>query len=286
VYTILNNIIMKLIADSGSTKTDWIVYNDGNVVKNIKTQGINPFHQSENRIEEVIVNELLPNIDEKEISDIYFYGSGCSESMQPLMKQLLSLCFHQGTSIEVNSDLLSAARALCGHDEGIACILGTGSNSCLYDGKQVVENVSPLGYILGDEGSGAVLGKLFINAIFKDNSFRKLRDDFLMSANFTLEEIIDKVYRQPLANRFLASTSVYIHNHLDNNDLNKLVEYNFRTFFKRNISTYSRPDLKVNFIGSVAYYFKSQLNEAASVEGFRIGVIEKSPLSGLMKYHN
>jgi glucosamine kinase len=198
----------------------------------------------------------------------------------------LSLCFHKGTSIEINSDLLSAARALCGYDEGIACILGTGSNSCLYDGKQVVENVSPLGYILGDEGSGAVLGKLFINAIFKDNSFRKLRDDFLMSTNLTLEEIIDKVYRQPLANRFLASTSVYIHNHLDNNDLNKLVEDNFRTFFKRNISTYSRSDLKVNFIGSVAYYFKSQLYEAASAEGFKIGLIEKSPLPGLMKYHN
>ena len=206
---------MILIADSGSTKTDWIVYtgNNGNS-RVVSTQGINPFHQSDIEIELILRNEVLPllasildNVETANlIKYVAFYGAGCTESVLSKMQGCLSGIFAEA-NIEVAGDLLGAARALCGNKPGIACILGTGSNSCFYDGEKIVENVPPLGYILGDEGSGAALGKLFINGIFKGDLPTHIRELYLNEENITYAEIIEKVYRKPLANRFLASTS-------------------------------------------------------------------------------
>ena len=187
--------------------------------------------------------------------------------------------------VEVHSDLMAAARALCQREPGIGCILGTGANSCLYDGEQIVQNTPALGYILGDEGSGSVLGRLFMNAIFKNPAFEVVRDDYLAKQKLTMSDIIRKVYREPMGNRFLATTSLYIEQHLDNPLLRQLVVDNFRSFFRNNLVPYQRTDLPVGVVGSMAFHYREQLEEAASLEGFTLGVVLKSPMEGLIKYH-
>ena len=297
---------MKLIADSGSTKTDWSLIHDADkssasiILASFSTQGITPVHQSPAEIRQILGQELMPHlstfpraqlINSRVLGapllsnmQVYFYGSGCTPAHVPVMKQILSE-FFSPQNVEVHSDLMAAARALCQQEAGIACILGTGANSCLYDGKEIVQNTPPLGYILGDEGSGAVLGKLFVNAIFKNSHFAAIRDAYLQETGLSLAAIINKVYREPLANRFLASSSSFIHKHLDFEPLRQIVVDNFRTFFQRNVVQYQRRDLPIHAIGSIAYYFPSELAEAAKSEGFVLGTILQTPMEGLITYH-
>lgn len=276
---------MILIADSGSTKTDWCVAKDGFTVKRFTTQGINPYHQDERRINGIVLDELLPQTGEYKIKKIVFYGSGCREETIPAMKTILHSAFNNNIEVEIYSDLLGAARAICGHEEGIACILGTGSNSCLYDGKKIVGNIPPLGYILGDEGSGATLGKIFINEIFKNSRMYDLKKEFLQVLKMTEGDIIDRVYRQPMANRFLASLAPFIHSHIERHEVNEIVTENFRQFLLKNVKRYHRDDLQVSFIGSIAWHFKSQLLQSALEENVYVGSVEKSPMDGLLRYH-
>ena len=297
---------MKLIADSGSTKTDWTLLHDTGrradevFVKTFKTQGITPVHQSPAEIRQILVQELMPQLSTFSRAElvhskiletpllsninVFFYGSGCTPANVPMMKQMLGEVFSP-QKVEVYSDLMAAARALCGHEEGIACILGTGANSCLYDGENIVQNTPPLGYILGDEGSGAVLGKLFVNALFKDAQFADIRDAYLAETKLTMPFIINKVYREPLANRFLASTSVFIHQHLEFRPLRQMVVDNFRSFFQRNLVQYQRRDLSVHAVGSIAFNYQEELKEAAEKEGFTIGHLLATPMEGLVEYH-
>lgn len=277
---------MILIADSGSTKTDWAVVDNGRQVVAMSTQGINPFHQDAENIATVIEEELLPKMGNIEPEGIFFYGSGCREDKVEMMCGILGKAFPQCARIEAQGDLLAAARAVCGEREGIACIMGTGANSCLYDGNRVVENTPPLGYILGDEGSGAVLGKLFVNALFKGQLPSELKDEWLEETGLSLNIIINNVYREPLANRFLASTSRFIHQHLSVEPLERMVVYNFREHFRRNVNQYGRKDLTVGAIGSVAYYYREQLQKAATVEGYTLGKVMRSPMDGLVRYHS
>lgn len=277
---------MILIADSGSTKTDWLVADEGQRVVQIATQGINPFHQDGDTIEAVVNDELLPKMGDLSPDRIYFYGSGCREDKVEMMCGILGKAFPHSRKIEAHGDLLAAARAVCGNKEGIACIMGTGANSCLYDGQRVVENTPPLGYILGDEGSGAVLGKLFFNALFKGQLSGELRDEWLEETELTLNIIINKVYREPLANRFLASTSKFISQHLSCPELEEMVIGNFREHFRRNVNQYNRKDLEVGAIGSIAYYYRDQLEKAAASEGYTLGKVMRSPMDGLLKYHS
>ena len=279
---------MILIADSGSTKTDWALVRAGNgeVVATYKTQGINPVHQSPEAIREILGTLSLPPVP---LTALYFYGAGCTPAHIPLMQQLLDETLHTPSSTppgtEVQSDLMAAARALCGREAGIACILGTGANSCLYDGSRIVQNTPALGYILGDEGSGAVLGRSFLNAIFKNPALSAVRDDFLAVQRLTLADIIQRVYREPMANRFLASTSLYIGRHLDHPVIRSLVVDNFRQFFRSNIVPYQCPDLPVHFVGSIAYHFHDCLAEAAKAEHFVLGRVEQAPMQGLIAFH-
>ena len=276
---------MILIADSGSTKTDWCVAKDGFTVKRFTTQGINPYHQDERRINGIVLDELLPQTGEYKIKKIVFYGSGCRDETIPTMKNILYSAFNNNVEVEIYSDLLGAARAICGHEEGIACILGTGSNSCLYDGNKIVGNIPPLGYILGDEGSGATLGKIFINEIFKNSRMYDLKKEFLQVLQMTEGDIIDRVYRQPMANRFLASLAPFIHSHIERHEVNEIVTENFRQFLLKNVKRYHRDDLQVSFIGSIAWHFKSQLLQSALEENVYVGSVEKSPMDGLLRYH-
>ena len=271
---------MILIADSGSTKTDWTLISPADRTT-IHTEGINPVHQSEDDIRTILRTISPPPSD---LSRIFFYGSGCTPVHIPVVQRLLAEAFPQ-TGIEVQSDLLGAARALCGHSPGIACILGTGANSCLYDGSQIVRNTPPMGYILGDEGSGAVLGRNLLNALYKGLLPAALLAAFEQETGFTLSDVIRRVYREPMPSRFLASLSPFISRHIDTPELSHLVVDSFRRFFRNNIMAYEASQLPVHFVGSIAWYYRSLLAEAAAAEGFRIGRISQSPMSGLIDYH-
>lgn len=274
---------MKLIADSGGTKTDWVLTEETGIVQRVQTQGINPFHQSEEDILAILheVNCHLSTLN----CQLSFYGSGVRPELEPVVVSLLLKAFPLAATVEAHSDLLGAARAVCGCAEGIACILGTGANSGLYDGRQIVRNTPPLGYVLGDEGSGAVLGIRFLNALYKGFMPSVLVSDFEKDMSMNVAEVIARVYRQPMANRFLASLSPFISRHLDNPQVRQLVVDNFRDFFRRNLVQYQRQDLPVGFVGSIAWHYAEQLKEAAASEGFRVGQILQSPMDGLIAYH-
>jgi N-acetylglucosamine kinase-like BadF-type ATPase len=274
---------MILIADSGSTKTDWVL--SANPQQVIHTQGINPFHQSAAEMAAILSGELLPQLPVGDVGSVCFYGSGVRPELEPLMANLLKEAFPQAERVEAHGDLLGAARALCGRNEGIASILGTGANSCLYDGEAILQNTPPLGYILGDEGSGAVLGKLLVNALYKGRLSNEIVADFQRQTGLDMPAVIARVYRQPMANRFLASLCPFIHDHLGDPCLKSLVIDAFRDFFRINIAPYRRRDLPVAFVGSVAWFFSEQLTEAAAAEGFCVGTVCRSPLLGLLRYH-
>ena len=291
---------MILIADSGSTKTDWAIVTGASQPVVLNTQGINPVHQSREEIVRILREEFVslmasnPEVQKLRSSAIltpqfplavYFYGSGVRPEMETLMTVLLRETFPQAQIVEAHSDLLGAARALCGRNEGIASILGTGANSCLYDGKAIVEHTPALGYILGDEGSGAVLGKRFIHDLYGGILSDNIREIFEKETKLTLAEIIKRVYRQPLANRFLASLSEFITNHLDDSEVRGVVVQNFIDFLRYHISPYCRQDLPVSFVGSVAWYYQDELNEAAERLGYKLGTVLKTPLAGLIRYH-
>ena len=287
---------MILIADSGSTKTDWALISPSVLSSQLSvlssqlsvrsSQGLNPVHQSRETILQILRSELLPQLDSSEIESVFFYGSGVRPEMEPVMVNLLREVFPQAETIEAHSDLLGSARALCGHNYGIASILGTGANSCLYDGTSIVMNTPAMGYILGDEGSGASLGKRLLHDLYKGVLSEKVKASFEAETGLVMPEIINKVYRQPLPNRFLASLSTFIHTHLDIPEMRQLVIDTFVDFFRFNIAPYQRPDLPVSFVGSIAYFFESELREAAESQGFTLGTILRSPIEGLICFHN
>lgn len=275
-----------LIADSGSTKTDWCLCDEGTPVLAVQTQGINPYHQTEEAIGQVLAEELLPQLTPLPAClSVIFYGSGCANDtacsrVKEAIQKVLAT-----DDIIIHSDLLGAARALCGHDEGIACVLGTGSNSCLYDGKDIIANVPPLGYILGDEGSSAVLGRRLVGDCLKNQLPEAVRSEFLAEYNLTQETILEKVYRQPLANRFLASLTPFLSKHREVPEVHTLLVESFVDFFVRNVKQYRRPWLPIHFVGSIANAFNAELKEAAESLGMELGCILKSPMEGLVKYH-
>ena len=278
---------MILIADSGSTKTDWCVVENGVLVQQIFTNGTNPFFQSEEEISNEIATALLPELKTDEFDAVYFYGAGCGfPDKIEIVHRAISKQLKVKGNVEVATDMLAAARGLCGREAGIACIMGTGSNSCYYDGENIVANVSPLGFILGDEGSGACLGKLMVGDLLKNQMTPELKEKFLKQFDLTPADIIDRVYRKPFPNRFLASLSPFLAQNINEPCDHELVLNSFKAFFKRNIMQYENyQNLKVNLIGSVAFYYKEVLAEAAEAMGIQLGTIIQSPMEGLIKYH-
>ncbi len=278
---------MELIADCGSTKIDWCTIENGKVAKQFSTPGMNAVMLSADEMKQRFADELSPNVGESAFDAVYFYGAGCiNDDVCSHVAEALTAAVN-AENIEVNTDLLAAARALCGTQPGIACILGTGSNSCYYDGRKICENVSPLGFILGDEGSGAVLGKLLIGDVLKkqlpENICQKFHDEYLLDRF----EIIKRVYREPQANKFLASFTPFLQQNIGEPAVHRLVLNAFCAFFERNIAQY--PDyrqLSINFVGSIAHHFSDVLYEAASLSGCTIGKIIKSPMQGLINFHS
>ena len=279
---------MILIADCGSTKIDWCVVNDGKVVEQIFTSGINALLMTEEQIRETLAAELAEKVKGYAIESVYYYGAGCLfDDICANVRRAIAHNVPTAKTIEVHNDLLAAARALCGQNEGIACILGTGSNSCYYNGKEIVDNVSPLGYILGDEGSGAVLGKLLVGDVLKNQLPKELCEKFLAEYDLDRQKIIEGVYKKPAANRFLASLSPFLIKNIEEPAIHRLVLNAFKSFFVRNIENYSNyKSMPVSFVGSVAFYYKDVLAEAAKALDITIGTIIKSPMEGLVKYHS
>ena len=281
---------MILIADSGSTKTDWCVLSTSDsVLSTFTTQGLNPYHQSPDLISATL-GEVRARVEACRPYDsgdlrVFFYGSGVRPEQEAPMVALLRKSLPEAACVEAHSDMLGAARALCGRKKGIASILGTGANSCLYDGEQIVQNTPALGYIIGDEGSGAVLGKRFIHDLYGGRLSDELKADFETETGLSLPVIIDRVYRQPMVNRFLGSFCEYIHNHVHMAAVHNLVVDNFCAFLTCHIAPYGRRELPVSCVGSVAWYFKDELHEAARLEGFKLGTILQSPMQGLIQYH-
>lgn len=277
---------MILIADSGSTKTDWCIVENGVPLQQIYTKGTNPFFQSEEEISNEIATVLLPQLKTNELDAVYFYGAGCGfpDKIETMHRAITKHLKVKG-EVEVSTDMLAAARGLCGHSAGIACIMGTGSNSCYYDGKAIIANVSPLGFILGDEGSGACLGKLLVGDLLKNQMTPELKEQFLTQFSLTPADIIDHVYRKPFPNRFLASLSPFLFQNLNEPCIRTLVLDSIKAFLKRNVMQYDYRHYKVHFIGSVAFYYKELLAEAAQETGIQLGTIIKSPMEGLIEYH-
>ena len=288
---------MILIADSGSTKTDWILVASDGTQTELHTDGINPARDARDIIYNVLYHDLLTqipsDISREELScsgcqgsegAVYFYGAGCiepfSQTVRSVLKDLFPCC-----KVEVESDLLGAARALCGHEPGIACILGTGSNSCLYDGRDIIMHTPPLGYILGDEGSGSFLGKVLVNGLFKGVLPDELKQAFCNKYDMELPGIIEHVYREPSANRFLASLVPFIVEHRNHPSIHDLLVDAFRQFLVRNVAIYGHKEMPIHCVGGIAYQFADELSEAAASEGMQMGRIMLRPIQSIVQYH-
>ena len=269
---------IKLIADGGSTKTDWLFSCNDERIARFTTQGINPFMLDDKDIISILQKELLAHPDFILPNRIEFYGAGCAGAQCQRLENCLHHAMPNVKNITVGSDLLGAAHALCYNADGIACILGTGSNSGLFIKGEIIDNVSPLGYILGDEGSGASLGKRLVGDVLKKQLPADICEAFQAEYHLSAADIIQRVYREQLANRFLASFAPFLFKHKERECVEQLLIDEFCRFFKRNVNNYNRPDLSVSFVGSVAYYFKEELKKAASLCGFNVGSIKKSPL--------
>lgn len=277
---------MILLADSGSTKTAWALLKDGQACSRYYTSGINPFFQSESEIENQLRTDLLPHLGIKEFSEIHFYGAGCTTDIQ---KQLIRNAFSKVfdfDEIEIESDMLEAARALCGNERGIACILGTGSNSCYYDGKIIAKSVPSLGYIVGDEGGGVSLGRRLVADCLKNQLNESLKKKFFKRFGLTEEQIMDTIYHKPFPNRFLASFTVFLKENLEDPKVYSIVYDGFTDFFKRNVFQYDYQNLSVHVAGSVGFHFVEVLQKVASDLSVKLGKVVQDPMEGLIQYYN
>jgi glucosamine kinase len=276
---------MILVADSGSTKTEWRVINNGIPKESVSSSGINPYFLSSGEIYLLLKKELY-SISGYSFDIIYFYGTGCnSESKNNTVKEALN-SFFSVEEIRIGSDLLGAARSLCQNDPGIACIMGTGSNSCFYDGSVIASNVPPLGYILGDEGGGAVIGKKLISAVLKKQVPGTVIDLFFETYKITRAEILESVYMKPFPNRFLGQYSRFISANIHIPELQEIIRTSFEEFITRNILQYPESQFfPINFTGSIAIYFRVFLEELLTRYKLKPGIFTLSPMSDLITFH-
>lgn len=274
-----------LIADSGSTKTQWCLLT-GNKKKMISTQGISPYFLNDETLGKILSDELLPQTGKIEIDEIFYYGTGCSNLVNiSLVKRGLKKIY-PGAAIKVDHDLLGAAKALCGDEKGIACILGTGSNSCYYNGKKIVKNSPGLGFILGDEGSGTYLGKKVLQYYLYNTFDAELMDKFKNKYPQTNSEILDNVYKTALPNRYLAGFVTFLIENRGHFMIENIIEDSINDFFFNHVYKYRESwTMPINFVGSVAYGFKDILAEMCKDYELKLGKVIKSPMDGLIKYH-
>ena len=278
---------MILIADSGGSKTDWRLVNKNGEVDQTSSPGFNPYYQPIEDLKNIVKNVLVSKVPTgDQVTEIYFYGAGVSsEKNQTTIKQAFLEFFPQA-QIEIGWDLLAAARALCGNEPGIACIMGTGSNSCSYDGKNIIDNVANLGWILADEGSGANIGRKFLVDYLRKKLPNTLAQQFHARFPYTREEFLEKVYQEEKPSAFLASFAKFIFQHLKEPYCYQLIYSSFAEFYENNVMKYENyQNLKVHFTGSISFYFSDILRQVANDKGITVKNILEGPIAGLTLYH-
>ncbi len=276
---------MKIIAESSSTRTEWALVENGNVVEHAFTMGLNPYFMSRREISHTVRLELPEVFFKRRWEHVFFYGAGCAnKEKNKIMESSLVAQFK--TPVTVESDLLGAARGLLVRTQGLACILGTGSNSCFYDGNEIVKNVKPLGYILGDEGSNAYMGKHFIADVLKELAPKDLITAFYDKYQLSLNTLMDQVYTNSLPNRSLAQYAFFLRDHLDSEYVYSLVYNSLMQFFKRNISQYDYRDYPLSFVGSTCVMYEEVLRRVADDFGASIKKISKYSMPGLVEFHS
>lgn len=275
---------MKIIAESSSTRTEWTLVDGDSILEHAFTEGLNPYFQTRREISHSIRLELPEAFFKRRWEHVYFYGAGCSNTEKKKVVEA-SLIAQFKTPVTVESDLLGAARGLLINEHGLACILGTGSNSCLYDGQVVVKNVSSLGFILGDEGSGAYLGKHFISDCLKELAPKHLREEFFEKFRATRDEIMDAVYTNAFPNRSLSTFSFFLSEHLDDEYVYNLVHDDIKLFFTRNIAQYNYHEYPLCFVGSIACVYSDILKTVATNFGVEIKKIVRCSMPGLVEYY-
>lgn len=277
---------VNVIAESSSTHTEWSLVQGDKILEHAYTQGLNPYFLSRRDISHAIRLELPEVFFKKRWNHIYFYGAGCSNPDKIKIVES-SLVAQFKTPVSVMSDLMGAARGLLIRETGLACILGTGSNSCLYDGNDIVQNVRSLGFILGDEGSGAALGRLFLGDAMKGIAPKKLSDSFFEHFKVTVDDIMDAVYNNASANRNLRTYAFFLAEHLDNDYVHYLIKNEFSRFFERNICQYKNyKEYPVAFVGSVATTFSDILLEVAAKYEVVVQKLVRHSMPGLVTYHS
>lgn len=275
---------MVLIADSGSTKSDWLLIDyDGNHIQKFRAVGLNPYHTSDKQLHEIL--QALPLKPEVIIDKLFFYGSGCTPEQSQRMVQQLQLHFQQSV-VEVHSDILGAARALFKDEEGIAGILGTGSNTVLFNGLDIVKGVSAMGYQLGEDGSGAALGRELLRAYFHKEMSDSLREKMEHSFNMSPDFVKSELYKKPFPNRYLASFVPFIKDNIHDDFLKTICQNQFDNYFKYNYVNNSFPNkFIVGMVGSIAYHFADFLKVSGMNYGYDIGQVLQSPIDDLAKFH-
>lgn len=277
---------MIVIADMGATKTDWSFADGSTVIKTIPTKGFNPYFYSTGEIVDLLRSDFIEE-DFSDVKEVYLYGAGCStEEKRKIVEHALKVYFPLA-KIEINHDLLASARALCGRAPGIACILGTGSNSCLYDGTDVISNNPSLGFMLGDEGSGGDMGRELIKAYYYGELSSKMEAKFESQFNTDKDSLLGNVYSTDKPNAYCAAFAPFLAQNIDEECISNLVKGSFDQFFERHVSTYDNYQrLPINFVGSVAHHFKYLLEEVAKNHGCRIGLVIKAPVGKLIEFHS
>ena len=274
---------MKLIFEAGSTKTDVYVIGSG---MDLVAEGINPAVQSDDRIREILL-EVEKKLLDVAVEDIYYYGAGCATEELCEKIRMLLYGIWPCQNISVESDMTGAARGLLGKYPGIACILGTGSNSALYDGKNVVRNVAPLGFILGDEGSGTAIGKRLLGDIFKGIAPADIIELFISETGLDKNKVIEKVYRSESPNKFLASNAKFVGRHIDHPYLKNIMGELLGLFLDRNVAQYAESKSEpIGFVGSIAWHFRDILEHEVKKRGWTLGRILQKPMEGLVDYHS
>lgn len=274
-----------LIADSGATKCQW-TFVVNNKAKHVYTIGISPYFLNKEAIEKIVETEVLKKLKQPKIDKVFFYGTGLSNPINAkIIKQALQKTIAT-KAIEVNTDMLAAAKALCGNNKGIACILGTGSNSCFYNGKKIVANRAGVGYVLGDEGSGAYLGKKCVQYYLYKTFDEELQTAFEKRFETNTQLILENVYKKPLANRYLASFAIFLAENRGHYMIENIIEDGLNDFYFTHLQKYNESwKHPIHFVGSVAYGFKDVLKSLCLQYGFSLGNVIKKPMDGLVKFH-
>jgi len=274
-----------LIADSGATKCEWCLLHDGKQ-KKLDTQGISPYFLDEAGIVRVIESELKPSIARWRVDAVYYYGTGCKDPDNRKLVQRAIRRVFSGADVHVTHDLMGAALSVCGDGKGIACILGTGSNSCYFDGKKIAKNSPGLGFVLGDEGSGAYLGKKVLQYYLYNTFDEDLRYKFDAKYATNTSEILESVYKRPLPNRYLASFTLFLVENRGHYMVENIIEDGLNDFFFQHLCKYRESwKLPIHFVGGVAYGFRDVIRELCGTYEFELGTILKKPMDGLVKYH-